>query len=53
MSSPSNRKTAQNCPAQRRWAFSAIMSKTGWTSVGELLMTRRISLVAACCSSAP
>ena len=26
-------------------------SKTGWTSVGELLMTRRISLVAVCCSS--
>ena len=28
------------------------MSNTGWTSVGELLMTRRISLVAVCCSSA-
>ena len=27
-------------------------SNTGWTSVGELLMTRRISLVAVCCSSA-
>src|SRR3989304_537262 len=25
---------------------------TGWRSVGELLMTRRISLVAVCCSSA-
>jgi hypothetical protein len=25
---------------------------TGWTSVGELLMTRRISLVAVCRSSA-
>ena len=30
----------------RRWCPS-----TGWTSVGELLMTRRISLVAVCCSS--
>ncbi len=26
------------------------MSNTGWTSVGELLITRRISLVAVCCS---
>ena len=31
-------------------AFSAIVSKTGWTSVGELEMTRRISPVAVCCS---
>ena len=30
----------------------AIVSKTGWTSVGELAMTRRISPVAVCCSSA-
>src|SRR5262245_11970718 len=29
-----------------------IVSNTGWTSVGELEMTRRISAVAACCSSA-
>ena len=29
-----------------------IVVNTGWTSVGELLMTRRISLVAVCCSSA-
>ena len=29
-----------------------IVSKTGWTSVGELLITLRISLVAVCCSSA-
>ena len=29
-----------------------MVSNTGWTSVGELLMTRRISLVAVCCSSA-
>ena len=26
-------------------------SKTGWTSVGELEITRRISAVAVCCSS--
>ena len=36
--------------AQRR-ALAAIVSNTGWTSVGELEMTRRISLVAVCCSS--
>ena len=29
----------------------AMVSNTGWTSVGELQMTRRISLVAVCCSS--
>ena len=33
-------------------ALSPMMSNTGWTSVGELEMTRRISLVAVCCSSA-
>ena len=31
---------------------STMVSNTGWTSVGELEMTRRISLVAVCCSSA-
>ena len=30
----------------------AIVSSTGWTSVGELEMTRRISPVAVCCSRA-
>ena len=29
-----------------------MVSKTGCTSVGELLITRRISLVAVCCSRA-
>ena len=29
-----------------------MLSKTGWVSVGELLVTRRISPVAVCCSSA-
>ncbi len=33
-------------------ALRTIVVNTGWTSVGELLMTRRISLVAVCCSSA-
>src|SRR4029450_3419105 len=33
-------------------ARSAIVSNTGWTSVGERLITRRISLVAVCWSSA-
>ena len=31
-------------------AVYPMMSNTGWTSVGELEMTRRISLVAVCCS---
>ena len=39
-------------PSHNRAAFSAMASKTGWTSVGELLMTRRISLVAVCWSRA-
>ena len=29
-----------------------MVSNTGWTSVGERAITRRISLVAVCCSSA-
>ena len=33
-------------------ALCTMVSKTGWTSVGELEMTRRISLVAVCCSRA-
>jgi len=31
---------------------SATVSSTGWMSVGELLITRRISAVAVCCSRA-
>ena len=38
-------------PSQSRTALSTMVSKTGWTSVGELAITRRISLVAVCCSS--
>ena len=35
-----------------RAAFSATTSNTGWRSVGELAITRRISAVAVCCSKA-
>jgi hypothetical protein len=31
-----------------RAAFSATVFSTGWRSVGELAMTRKISLVAVC-----
>ena len=34
-----------------RTAFRTMASKTGCASLGELLITRRISDVAACCSS--
>ena len=50
-SSPSNRKTARElAPRTAVTALSAMVSNTGWTSVGELEMTRRISPVAVCCS---
>src|SRR5215470_74915 len=39
-------------PSHRRMALWAIASKTGCTSVGELEITRKISAVAVCCSSA-
>src|SRR6266446_3462954 len=51
MSRPSNLKTVVNLAPQRRWALAAMDSNTGWASVGELEITRRISLVAVCCSS--
>src|ERR1700694_1073433 len=51
ISSPSNLKTALNRASHRRRALAAMVSNTGWMSVRELLMTRRISLVAACCSN--
>jgi hypothetical protein len=50
--SPSNRVVTPRRQPHRTRARSAIASKTGWTSVGELLMTRRISAVAVCRSSA-
>ena len=48
---PSYRYTPLKRPSQSLTTLSAIVSKTGWRSVGELEMTRRISLVAVCCSS--
>ena len=38
--------------SHRRAALLNTAANTGWTSVGELEMTRRISAVAVCCSSA-
>ena len=50
--SPSRRKIGGvERLAQARGALGKA-SSTGWMSVGELPMTRRISLVAVCCSSA-
>src|SRR5262245_63076172 len=43
---------AASSASQRRRAVAAMVSRTGWSSVGEPLITRRISLVAICCSSA-
>ena len=51
ISSPSNVNTLIAAPHSFTRA-RAMVSNTGWTSVGERLMTRRISLVAVCCSSA-
>ncbi len=44
--------TAPNNPSQSLTALRTMVSNTGWTSVRELEMTRKISLVAVCCSSA-
>src|SRR5262249_59227768 len=52
ISLPSNLKTVHNLALQRRSAVAAIVSNTGWVSVGELEITRRISEVAVCCSRA-
>ncbi len=52
MVAPSNRETTATSAPHSLPARSAMMSKTGWTSVGELEIARRISLVAVCCSSA-
>ena len=48
--SPSNAEHHVASSPQARRAFPAIVSNTGCTSVCELLITRRISLVAVCCS---
>src|SRR5712692_6159220 len=42
----------QSTDRHSRAALSAKASSTGWMSVGELEITRRIALVAVCCSSA-
>src|SRR2546425_530239 len=49
---PSKVKMPPLWASQRRRAFVRIVSNTGCTPVVELLMTRKISLVAVCCSSA-
>ena len=46
------RRTAASVAPQSRAALAATASITGWTSVGELEITRRISPVAVCCSRA-
>ncbi len=50
--SPSTLETRPISASHRLLARSPMMSNTGCTSVGELLMTRRISAVAVCCPSA-
>ncbi len=47
----SNRATVLNSASQSRAALRTIASKTGWTSVGEAEMARRISPVAVCRAS--
>ena len=49
---PSFRKINASLASHSRAARSATVMRTGSTSVGELAITRRISLVAVCCSSA-
>ena len=46
------RKRMEKLASHRRFALVSIVLKTGSTSVGELLMTLRIRLVAVCCSRA-
>ena len=48
---PRSACTRANGASQRCAARSATASSTGCTSVGELEITRRISLIAVCCSS--
>ena len=47
----STRMIIASFASQSRAAFSATAAMTGWRSVGELAITRRISAVAVCCSS--
>ena len=46
------RRITASDASHNRAAVLATASSTGWMSVGELLMTRRMSAVAVCCSSA-
>jgi hypothetical protein len=46
------RNSRPSCASHSRIALLMIVLKTGWRSVGELAITRRISAVAVCCSSA-
>src|SRR5262249_55441701 len=50
ISSPSKRNTPTYAQSQSRLALSAIAWATGCKSVGDSRITRRISLVAVCCS---
>jgi len=52
ISVPSWVATTDDAALQSRSAACAIVANTGSTEVGERLITRRISLVAVCCSSA-
>src|SRR5215813_14010116 len=52
MQSPCTRCIIALLASHNLAAFSTTTSSTGWRSVGELAMTRRISLVAICCSRA-
>ena len=51
-SSSASRVSAPVYPPSKRTALATIASNTGWTSVCERLMTRKMSLVAVCVSSA-
>ena len=50
--SPSTRRTTTSLTSHNRAALSATAVSTRWISVGELEITRRISTIAVCCSSA-
>src|SRR6266851_6076821 len=52
ISSPSNLNTVPNVASQSRVALRTMARKTGLTSLGEALITRRMSAVAVCWSSA-
>jgi hypothetical protein len=48
---PSKVHSTAVLPSQSRSVLVRIASNTGFTSVGDLLVTSRMSLVAVCCSS--